>query len=184
MDEILKHLKDQTSKIIEALKIDLAGIRTGRANPSLLENVKVEVYGQVMMLKEVGMISAPDPKMLTVQPWDANNSAAIIKGVRDSGLGLNPAEDGGVIRVPLPQITAERRAEFIKLVNTKAEEKRVQVRNVRREFMDQIDRDEKSGAISEDDQKRSQDQIQKAIDEAMIQVDSVAKAKESELLEI
>lgn len=184
MDELISKIKDKTTKIIDALRADLASIRTGRANPSLIENVRVEVYGQTMVLKEVGMISSPDPKMLTVQPWDANNSAAIIKGIRDSGLGLNPAEDGGVVRVPLPQITQERRNEFIKLVGTKAEEKRVQIRNIRREMIEGIDKDKKAGAISEDDQRRAQDQIQKAVDSAMAEVDSVAKAKETELQEI
>ncbi len=184
MQELLSQLKDRTSKIIDSLRADLAGIRTGRANPALIENVKVEVYGQTMMLKEVGMISSPDPKMLTVQPWDVNNSQAIIKGIRDSGLGLNPAEDSGVVRVPLPQITQERRNEFIKLVGTKAEEKRVQIRNIRREMIESTDRDKKSGAISEDDQRRAQDSIQKAVDSAMAEIDAVARAKETDLQEI
>src|SRR3989344_1208713 len=144
MDQLISKIHDQSAKIIEALKADLAGIRTGRAAPSLIENVKVQVYGQVMMLKEVGMISTPDPKMLTVQPWDANNAGAIIKGIQESGLGLNPAEDGGIIRVPLPQITQERRNEFIKLVGTKAEEKRIQIRSIRREVMESLDKDKQS----------------------------------------
>lgn len=193
MDQLLSQLREKTSKIIEALKADLVSIRTGRANPALIENVKVEVYGQTMMLKEVGMISSPDPKMLTVQPWDAQNASAIIKGIRDSGLGLNPAEDGGVIRVPLPQITQERRNEFIKLVGTKAEEKRVQIRNIRREMIEGIDKDKqslrskelkKSGAIGEDEARYIKDQIQKAVDSVMAEVDGVAKAKETELQEI
>lgn len=192
MDEILLKIKEKTAKVLEALKMDLAGIRTGRANPSLIENVKVEVYGQLMTLKEVGMISAPDPKMLTVQPWDANNAQPILKGIRDSGLGLNPAEDSGVIRVPLPQITQERRNELIKLVSTKAEEKRVQIRNIRREVIDQIDKDKQSlrsgelkkATIGEDEVKRIKDQIQKAVDTVMAEVDSVSKTKEAELLEI
>lgn len=184
MDLLLSQLKERTSKIIGVLKQDLASIRTGRANPTLIENVKIEAYGQTMMLKEVGMISSPDPKMLTVQPWDAQNSAAIIKGIRDSGLGLNPAEDGGVVRVPLPQITQERRNEFIKLVGTKAEEKRVQIRNIRREMIEGIDKDKKSGAISEDECRRAQEGIQKAVASATAEVDSVAKAKETELQEI
>lgn len=184
MEELLSQLTDKTNKIIEALKSDLAGIRTGRANPSLIENVKVEAYGQVMTLKEVGMISAPDPKMLTVQPWDANNAQAIITGIRDSNLGLNPAIEGGIIRVPLPQITQERRLEFIKLVGTKQEERKVQIRNVRREVMEGLDKEKKSGSIGEDEFHRSQEQIQKAVDTAMDQIESVANTKEAELREI
>jgi ribosome recycling factor len=139
------------------------------------------------------MISAPDPKMLTVAPWDANNTQPILKGIRDSGLGLNPAEDSGVIRVPLPQITQERRNELIKLVNTKAEEKRIQIRNLRREVIESIDKDKqslrsnelkKASAVSEDEARRIKDQIQKAVDSTMAGVDSVAKAKEAELHEI
>ena len=104
MDQLLSRIREQTSKILDILKADLAGIRTGRANPNLIENVKVEAYGQVLTLKEVGMISTPDPKMLTVQPWDLNNANAIIKGIQEAGLGLNPVQDSGVIRVPLPQM--------------------------------------------------------------------------------
>jgi ribosome recycling factor len=184
MEQLVSKVKDQTAKVIEALKTDLSGIRTGRANPSLIENVKVEAYGQMMTVKEVGMISTPDPKMLTVQPWDAGTMPGIIKGVRDAGLGLNPVEDSGIVRIPLPQITAERRAEFIKLVGTKSEEKRVQIRGIRREVMEGLDRDKKAGAASEDDIKRAEASVQKAIDEAMSQVDSVARAKEAELQEI
>lgn len=184
MDEMLLKIKDQTSRIINALQEDLGGIRTGRANPSLLENVKVEVYGQIMTLKEVAMIASPDPKLLSVQPWDANNTASIIKGIRDAGMNLNPVEDSGTIRVALPQITAERRVELGKLVNAKAEEKRVQVRQVRRDAFDTLSRQEKSGSISEDDQKRSEGQIQKAIDSAISEIDKLAETKEAELQEI
>lgn len=184
MDQLISVFKEKAAKVIESLKADLAGIRTGRANPGLIENVKVEVYGQVMTIKEVGMISAPDPKMLTVQPWDANNIQPILKGIRESGMGLNPAEDSGVIRVPLPQITQDRRNELIKLVNTKAEEKRIQIRNIRREIIEGLDKDKKTGTIGEDEHRRLQDNIQKAVDAAMSEVDSVAKSKEAELLEI
>lgn len=184
MDQLLTRIREQSAKIIDSLRTDLAGIRTGRANPSLIENVRVEAYGQMMTLKEVGMISTPDPKMLTVQSWDANNNQAIIKGIREAGLGLNPVEDSGVIRVPLPQITAERRNEFIKLVGTKAEEKRIQIRNVRREVMESLDKDKKSGVIGEDEHRRAGEQIQKAVDNAMAEVDTISKAKEAELQEI
>lgn len=184
MDEIISQLQVKTNKIIEALKTDLSGIRTGRANPGLIENVKVQVYGQMLILKEVGMIAAPDPKMLTVQPWDANNVQPIINSIRDSGLGLNPAADSGIIRIPLPQITQERRQEFIKLVGSKAEEKKIQIRNVRREVMEGIDKEKKVGSIGEDEYHRASEQIQKAIDAAMDQLEAVAKTKEAELQEI
>ena len=184
MEELISQTKQKMQKASEHLREELASVRSGRAAPSLIEQVKVEAYGSIMVLRDLASINSPEPRLLIVSPWDANNTPAITKGIRDAGLSLNPVEEGGVIRVPVPTLTEERRKELIKLVHEKSEATRVAVRSVRREAMDHIDKEEKKGNISEDEKHRHHEQVQKVTDEVSGEVDKIAKSKEDELLQI
>ncbi|MCF8708459.1 ribosome recycling factor [Rhizorhapis sp. SPR117] len=167
---------------VEALRGDLAGLRTGRANTALLEPVNVTVYGASMPLNQVATISAPEPRMLTVQVWDKNNVGPVDKAIRSAGLGLNPIVDGQNIRLPIPDLTEERRKELAKLASQYAEKARIAVRNVRRDGMDSLKADEKKGEISEDERKRLETEVQKLTDSTVADIDSVTQAKEKEIL--
>ena len=167
---------------VEALKHDLAGLRTGRAAPSLLEPVTVEVYGAHMPLNQVATISAPEPRMLSVQVWDRSNVSAVEKAIRSAGLGLNPMTDGQNIRLPIPDLTEERRKELAKLASQYAEKARIAVRNVRRDGMDHLKTDEKKHEISEDERKRLETEVQKLTDDVIKEVDEASAAKEKEIL--
>jgi ribosome recycling factor len=168
---------------VEALKHDLAGLRTGRASTTLLDPVVVEVYGATMPLNQVGTVSAPEPRMLSVQVWDRSNVTAVEKAIRSAGLGLNPISDGQNIRLPIPDLTEERRKELAKLAGQYAEKARVAVRNVRRDGMDLVKQDEKKGEIGQDDQKRLENEVQKLTDETIAEIDAAASAKEKEILQ-
>ncbi|MCL5411244.1 MAG: ribosome recycling factor [Patescibacteria group bacterium] len=172
------------SKTVENLKEDLATVRTGRATPSLIESVKVEVYGSMMNLRDLATILAPEARLLTIQPWDSNNTGLISKALQQSGLGLNPIVEGNFIRLPLPQLTEERRRELIKLVGEKTEDRRIAARQFRREGVEKLDRLEKNAQISEDEKRRGEDQMQKLTDKVMGEIDTISKSKEKELLEI
>ena len=167
---------------VEALKGDLAGLRTGRANTALLEPVNVEVYGSMMPLNQVATISAPEPRMLTVQVWDKSNVTPVDKAIRSAGLGLNPIVDGQNLRLPIPDLTEERRKELAKLAGQYAEKARIAVRNVRRDGMDSLKTDEKKGEISEDERKRLETEVQKLTDSTIADLDAAAHAKEKEIL--
>lgn len=184
MEQEISDAKHRMQKAIEHLLEELLSIRSGRAAPSLLESIKANAYGQLMSLKELASITAPEPRMLLVQPWDQGNSDAIVKAIRESGMGFNPILEANVIRVSVPQLNEERRADLIKLVNEKSEFARVAIRSVRRETIESIDKSEKSGKISKDDSHRFQEQVQKITDEMVGEVDKVAKAKDAELREI
>ncbi|MEA3039316.1 MAG: ribosome recycling factor [Sphingomonadales bacterium] len=168
---------------VEALKHDLGGLRTGRASPSLLEPVTVEVYGAHMPINQVASISAPEPRMLSVQVWDRSNVGAVEKAIRSAGLGLNPVTDGTTLRLPIPELTEERRKELAKLVGQYAEKARIAVRNVRRDGMEALKTDEKKHEISQDEHKRLETEVQKLTDETIKEVDSAAQAKEKEILQ-
>jgi len=168
---------------VEALKHDLGGLRTGRASTTLLDPVVVEVYGATMPLNQVGTVSAPEPRMLSVQVWDRSNVTAVEKAIRSAGLGLNPISDGQNIRLPIPDLTEERRKELAKLAGQYAEKARVAVRNVRRDGMDLVKQDEKKGEIGQDDQKRLENEVQKLTDETIAEIDAAAHAKEKEILQ-
>ncbi len=168
---------------VEALKHDLAGLRTGRASTTLLDPVVVEVYGATMPLNQVGTVSAPEPRMLSVQVWDRANVTAVEKAIRSAGLGLNPISDGQNIRLPIPDLTEERRKELAKLAGQYAEKARIAVRNVRRDGMDLVKQDEKKGEIGQDDQKRLENEVQKLTDETIAEIDAAAHAKEKEILQ-
>jgi ribosome recycling factor len=167
---------------VEALKHDLGGLRTGRASTALLDPIQVEVYGANMPLNQVATISAPEPRLLSVQVWDRSNMNAVEKAIRQAGLGINPISDGQNIRLPIPDLTEERRKELAKLAGQYAEKARIAVRNVRRDGMDALKTDEKKKEISEDEHKRLDTEVQKLTDDTIKEIDAVAHAKEKEIL--
>jgi ribosome recycling factor len=167
---------------VESLKGDLGGLRTGRASINLLDPVTVEVYGAHMPLNQVATVSAPEPRMLSVQVWDKSNVGPCDKAIRSAGLGLNPIVDGTTLRLPIPDLTEDRRKELAKLAGQYAEKARIAVRNVRRDGMDALKSDEKKGDIGEDDRKRSETEVQKLTDATIADIDATANAKEKEIL--
>ena len=167
---------------VESLKHDLSGLRTGRANTALLDPVMVEVYGSMMPLNQVATVSAPEPRMLSVQVWDRANVIPVEKGIEHANLGLNPIIDGQTLRLPIPDLTEERRKELAKLVGQYAEKARIAVRNVRRDGMDHLKQDEKKHEISEDERKRLEHEVQKLTDETIKEIDVLAATKEKEIL--
>ncbi len=167
---------------VESLKGDLGGLRTGRASTSLLDPVTVEVYGAHMPLNQVATVSAPEPRMLSVQVWDKSNVGPVEKAIRSAGLGLNPINDGQTLRLPIPDLTEERRKELAKLAGQYAEKARVAARNVRRDGMDALKTDEKKGVFGEDDRKRHENEVQKLTDSTIAEIDAAAAAKEKEIL--
>ena len=166
----------------EALKHDLGGLRTGRASTTLLDPVSVTVYGSSMPLNQVATVSAPEPRMLSVQVWDKTNVGPVDKAIRSAGLGLNPIVDGQTLRLPIPDLTEERRKELAKLANQYAEKARIAARNVRRDGMDCLKTDEKKNVISEDERKRHEGEVQKLTDATIADIDAASAAKEKEIL--
>ena len=166
----------------ESLKSDLVGLRTGRASTNLLDPITVEVYGAQMPLNQVATVSAPEPRLLSVQVWDKGNVNSVEKAIRSAGLGLNPISDGTMIRLPIPDLTEERRKELAKLAGQYAEKARIAVRNVRRDGMDALKLDEKKHEISEDERKRLEAEVQKMTDATIADIDAAAHAKEQEIL--
>jgi ribosome recycling factor len=167
---------------VESLKGDLSGLRTGRANTSLLDPVVCEVYGAMMPLNQVATVSAPEPRMLSVQVWDKANLIAVEKGIAKANLGLNPMIDGQTLRLPLPDLTQERRKELAKLAGEYGEKAKIAIRNVRRDGMEALKEDEKKKDISEDERKRSEDDVQKLTDSHVADTDAVVAAKVKEIL--
>ena len=167
---------------VESLKGDLGGLRTGRASTSLLDPITVEVYGAQMPLNQVATVSAPEPRMLSVQVWDKTNIGPVEKAIRSSGLGLNPINDGNNLRLPIPDLTEERRRELAKLAGQYAEKARIAVRNVRRDGMDALKTDEKKGVFGEDERKRHEGEVQKLTDATIADIDAAAGAKEKEII--
>jgi ribosome recycling factor len=168
---------------VEALRHDLGGLRTGRASTTLLDPISVEVYGTHMPINQVATVSAPEPRLLSVQVWDRANVSAVEKAIRSAGLGLNPMTDGQNVRLPIPDLTEERRKELAKLAGSYSEKAKVAVRNVRRDGMDALKTDEKKGEISQDEHKRLETEVQKLTDETIAEIDVVASAKEKEILQ-
>ena len=167
---------------VESLKGDLSGLRTGRANTALLDPVVVEVYGSMMPLSQVATVSAPKPRMLSVQVWDKSNVSAVEKGITKANLGLNPMSDGQTIRLPLPDLNEERRKELAKLAGNYGEQAKIAIRNVRRDANEALKDDEKKKEISEDERKRLEDEVQKLTDQYVADVDKATEAKEKEIL--
>ncbi|HEX8641478.1 MAG TPA: ribosome recycling factor [Allosphingosinicella sp.] len=168
---------------VEALKHDLGGLRTGRASTTLLDPIQVDVYGASMPINQVATVSAPEPRLLSVQVWDRGNVGAVEKAIRNANLGINPIVDGQTIRLPIPDMTEERRKELAKLAHQYAEKAKVAVRNVRRDGMDHLKQDEKKHEISEDERKRSETEVQKLTDETIAEIDQVLTAKDKEILQ-
>jgi ribosome recycling factor len=181
--DILKGMEDLMKEAIEAAKREFATIRTGRANPSLLDRVLVEYYGDHVPVRNVATISAPEPRMLVVKPFDRTTAPAIRKAIQASDLGLNPNLDGDLIRVPLPVLTEERRRELVKDVNKKTEEKKVELRNARRDAIEEMRKLEKAHQVSEDELRRFQEQAQKVTDAYAVEMEKLQKAKDKELME-
>ena len=167
---------------LDSLKSDLSGLRTGRANTSLLDPIQVEVYGAMMPLNQVATVSAPEPRLLSVQVWDKSNMTPVEKAIRSAGLGINPIVDGQNIRRPIPDMTEERRKELVKLAHQYAEKAKIAVRNVRRDGNDDLKADEKKKEISEDDRKRLETEVQKLTDGLIADIDNALAAKEKEIL--
>ncbi len=165
-----------------ALRHDLGGLRTGRASTALVDPIHVEVYGSNMPLNQVATVSTPEPRMLSVQVWDRSNVQPVEKAIRNAGLGINPIVDGQIIRLPIPELTEERRKELAKLVGQYAEKAKIAVRNVRRDGMDHLKQDEKKHEISEDERKRLEHEVQKLTDETIKEIDDLAATKEKEIL--
>ena len=175
-------LKRRMHGAVEALRHDLGGLRTGRASVALVEPVHVEVYGSNMPLNQVATVSTPEPRMLSVQVWDRSNVQSVEKAIRNAGLGINPIVAGQIIRLPIPELTEERRKELAKLVGQYAEKARIAVRNVRRDGMDHLKTDERKHDISEDERKRLEHEVQKLTDDTIKEIDEAAAAKEKEIL--
>lgn len=167
---------------VESLKQDLSGLRTGRANTALLKPVNMTVYGSNMPLSQVATISAPEPRMLSVQVWDKSNIGPVEKAIRSAGLGLNPINDGNTLRLPIPDLTEDRRKELVKLASQYAEKARIAIRNVRRDGMENLKADEKKNEISEDERKRHEADVQKLTDDQIKSVDDEFSRKEKEIL--
>ena len=184
LDRTLKDTKDHMEKAVTAFRHDLTRIRTGRANLSLLDPVRVDYYGTPTPLNQVATLSVPDPKLITIAPWDPKVIQDIEKAIQKSELGLTPSSDGKVIRIPIPDLTEERRKELVKVVKKSAEEFRVQIRNHRRDAIHKVKELEKKSAVTEDESRKAQDRIQKLTDEYTAKIDQGVEAKEKEILTV
>ena len=183
IEDILKEAESKMRKAIDVAKEEFSGIRTGRANPALLQRLTVDYYGAPTPLQQLASIAAPEARLLVVSPYDRNASASIEKAIRNSDLGINPANDGQVIRLAFPPLTEERRKEYVKLAKQRAEEARTSVRNVRRHAKEALDRLEKDSEISQDERRRAEQRVQQLTDRFVGEVDSLLQHKERELLE-
>lgn len=181
LPDIVKQAQSGMQKAVENTRRELSGIRSGKASAQLLDLVRVEAYGSVVPLNQVAMVSAPEPRMLVVQPFDKSLANVIDKAIRDAGLGLNPQSQGNVIRVPLPMLSEERRRELVKICGKLVEEGRVSVRQARTDAMSRI---KKLDKVPEDEQSRAEKEVQRHTDDAVRQIDELFKAKEAEVLEV
>ncbi|WP_368292699.1 ribosome recycling factor [Dehalobacter sp. TBBPA1] len=184
LNDFLNDAEEKMHKTEEVLKKDLASVRAGRANPAVLDKVSVDYYGTPTPINQLANVSVPDPRMITIQPWDKSSIKDIEKAILKSDLGLTPSNDGMVIRLNIPQLTAERRAEIVKTVKKKAEDAKVAVRNIRRELIDEIKQLEKDKTVSEDDSKKGQEKAQKLTDKTVKDIDEILEKKEKEIMEV
>lgn len=182
--ETLENARHRMDSAIEAVRKEFASLRAGRANASMLDSIKVDYYGTMTPLNQVGNIMVPDPSLITIQPWEASLLTVIEKAIRTSGLDLNPANDGKIIRIPIPSPTEERRKGLVKIAHKAAEEGKVAIRNVRRDANDHIKKMKKAAEISEDDEKHGEAECQKLTDAAIAKVDDMLKKKEAEVLHV
>jgi ribosome recycling factor len=180
----LARYRERMDRAIGALKEEFGSLRTGRANPSLLDQVTVDAYGSQMPINQVGAVSVPEPRSITVSVWDKGLVVSVEKAIRNAGLGLNPVVEGQNLRIPIPALTEERRKDLAKLAGKYAEQQRIAVRNVRREANDDLKKAEKDAVISQDEQKRMEGEVQKITDEAIKRVDEALKTKEHEIMQV
>ena len=183
-DARLNEFSRRMDGALEALHKEFAGLRTGRASAHLLDQIKVTAYGSVMPLNQVGTVNVPEPRMITVQVWDRGLTREVEKAIRDAGLGLNPASDGQLVRVPIPELSQERRTELSKIAHKYAEQARVAVRNVRRHAMEELKKADKDGGISQDEHRDYSKQVQDMTDQHVKRIDDVLAKKESEILQV
>jgi ribosome recycling factor len=184
IEDTLTDAEDRMKKSVEALQRELAAIRTGHAHVGLIDHVRVEYYGTQTPLNQMATVAAPEPRLLTIQPWDRSALGAIEKAIQRSDLGLNPSNDGQIIRLAIPPLTEQRRKELIRVVHSRVEEGRVAVRNIRRDGLEKMRRLVHDKEVSEDDQKKGQDQLQKLTDKYIGVIDQRGKDKEAELMEV
>ncbi len=182
--ELFDDLKRRMEGAVEALKREFAGLRTGRASANLLNGVVVNAYGNKTPLLQVGTVSVPEPRMITVQVWDKSLVTAVEKSIREAGLGLNPAADGQFVRVPIPELSQERRLELIKVAHKYAEQTKVAIRNVRRDGIEGLKKIEKDGGLSKDEHRQRSEQVQKLTDDYIKKVDDLLQLKEKEIQQI
>lgn len=183
-DNLINDLKRRMEGALNSLHNDLKGLRTGRASTALLENIKVDAYGDKMPLNQIATVTVPESRMLSVQVWDAGNASAVDKAISNAGLGLNPITEGNVIRVPIPQLSEDRRKEMVKAAAKYAENSRVAVRNIRRDGMEGLKKMEKDSHISEDDLRHRSDEVQKLTDKFIKEIDVALEHKEKDIMEV
>ncbi len=184
LKEIYRETEQKMDKAVEAIGRELAGIRTGKATTTILDGVKVEYYGAITPLKQVASVSAPDPKLLVVQPWEKNIVGDVVKAIQKADLGLNPVTEGNVIRLPIPPLNEERRREMVKLVKKFGEDSKVSIRNIRRDSIEKLKKAEKASEISEDDFHNAQKHIQEITDNRISGISKMIEAKEAEVMEV
>ncbi len=184
ISDVIADAKTRMHKAIEAIKHEFASLRTGRASPALLEQVRVDYYGVQTPITQLATITVPDPRLLVIQPWDRKVVKDVERAILKSELGLVPSSDGTLVRVPIPALTEERRKELAKVARKHAEEGRIAIRNIRREAKEMIEELEKEGDISEDEEKRGLDELQKLTDQSIAELDSLLAAKEAEIMEV
>ncbi|HEX8453147.1 MAG TPA: ribosome recycling factor [Longimicrobium sp.] len=180
----LDKARQRMESALEALRREFASVRTGKASPALLDSIRVEAYGSKVPLNQVGTVAAPEPRLLTITPWDKSLLKEIDRGLRESDLGLNPSNDGSIIRIPIPALTEERRREFVKHLHKIAEEARIAVRQARKDANDEVKAGQKKEGLSEDDVRREQDKVQKLTDQYIGKVEEILKHKEAEVMEV
>lgn len=184
LKEITKDAEERMKKTVELFRKELSSLRAGRASPSLLERVVVDYYGVSTPVTQVATVTVPEPRLMVIQPWDKSMLQSIEKAILKSDLGITPRNDGHVIRLAVPQLTEERRAELVKMVRRKAEEERVAIRNLRRDAIDEIRELEKAGEVSEDAARRTQEEVQRLTDKYVSEIDKILAAKEKEIMEV
>ncbi|MDI3311120.1 MAG: ribosome recycling factor [Thermoanaerobacterium sp.] len=184
MDDLLKNTEEKMKKSIAVLKNELMSIRAGRANPALLDRISIDYYGTMTPINKLATITAPEPKVIIIQPWDTSKISEIEKAIQKSDLNINPTSDGKIIRLVFPDLTEERRKELVKLVHKKGEEAKVAVRQIRRDANDVIKKMDKNGEISEDEKLKSEENVQKLTDKYIKEIDKILDQKEKEIMEI
>ncbi len=184
LDDVVKELRAASDKALEALRRDLAKVRTGRAHPSMLDGIRIDYYGTVTPLSQMATVNVPEPRLITVKPWDKGQVKAIDKSIRESDLGLNPQVDGDLIRIPIPALTEDRRRDLVKILKKNGEECKVAIRKHRRDALEMVDQLQKDGDVSEDDADRGRKKIEDVTAELVKQVDTTVASKEKDVMEV